>query len=88
VSKRAPTERQLQIATVMLRYFDEHGAWPTQREVADEIGLNTTNMSPYFSALIKKGIAEKLSDRQRRNIGISKAGEELIRSGWQPSLPL
>lgn len=88
MSKRPPTERQLQIATIMLRHFDEHGQWPTQREVADEMGLNTTNMSPYFTALVKKGVAEKIPDRQRRNIKISKEGEELIRSGWQPSLPL
>ena len=81
MSKRPPTERQLQIATIMLRHFDEHGQWPTQREVADEMGLNTTNMSPYFTALVKKGVAEKIPDRQRRNIKISKEGEELIRSG-------
>ncbi len=88
MTRRPPTERQLQIAEFMLRYFDAHDTWPTQREVADEMGLNTTNMSPYFSALVKKGIAEKIPDRQRRNIGISKEGEDLIRRGWQPSLPL
>lgn len=88
MSKRPPTDRQLQIAETMLRYFEAHGDWPTQREIADAMGIQSTNMSPYLSALVKKGVAEKIAGRQRRNIGISKEGEDLIRSGWQPSLPI
>jgi len=88
VSKRPPTERQLQIAEAMLRHHDAHGDWPTQREIADAMGIQSTNMSPYLTALLKKGVAEKIPDRKQRNIGISKEGEDLIRRGWQPSLPL
>lgn len=83
---KPPTDRQMAIAETMLRYHEAHGEWPTQREVADEIGLNTTNMSPYFSALIKKGIAEKLPDKVKRSVALTKKGETLIRQGWQPSM--
>ncbi|TYB83740.1 hypothetical protein [Oceaniovalibus sp. ACAM 378] len=83
---KPPTERQLNIAETMLRYHDAHGEWPTQREVAVQMGLNTTNMSPYFGALIKKGIAKKIPDQGRRNVALTEKGETLIRHGWQPSL--
>jgi DNA-binding MarR family transcriptional regulator len=84
--KQQPTERQLAIAEAMLRYHDAHGEWPSQREIADQMGLKSTNMSPYFGALIKKGIAEKIPDRGRRNVALTEKGESLIREGWQPSL--
>lgn len=83
---KPPTERQLVVAETMLRHHDAHGEWPTQREVAVAMGLNTTNMSPYYGALIKKGLAEKLPERGRRNVALTDKGETLIRQGWQPSL--
>lgn len=83
---KGPTERQLSIAEAMLRYHDANGEWPTQREVAGQMGIRSTNMSPYLSALIKKGIAEKVPDLGKRNVALTKEGELLIREGWQPSL--
>ena len=83
---KPPTDRQMAIAEAMLRYHEAHGEWPTQREIADQIGLNTTNMSPYFSALIKKGIAMKIPDVGRRNVALTDKGGTLVRQGWQPSM--
>lgn len=80
-----PTERQLEIAEMMLKYHDAHDDWPTQREIANAVGIQSTNMSQYLTALIKKGIAHKL-DRGRRNVALTDTGEALIREGWQPSL--
>lgn len=83
---KEPTERQLSIAEAMLRYHDANGEWPTQREVAGQMGIRSTNMSPYFGALIKKGIAKKIPELSKRNVALTKKGKDLIREGWQPSL--
>ena len=88
MSKRPPTERQLQIAETMLRHFDLLGDWPTQRKIADALGIQSADMNPYLTALLKKGVTKKIPNRNQRNIGFSKKGEDPIRRGWQPSLPL
>lgn len=80
-----PTERQLEIAEMMLRYHEAHNDWPTQREIADSLGIKSTNTSQYLNALIKKGMAIKL-DRGRRNVAITNEGAHMIRQGWQPTL--
>lgn len=80
-----PTERQLEIAEMMLRYHEVHDEWPTQREIADSVGIKSTNTSQYLAALIKKGVAMKL-DRGRRNVALTDKGAEMIRQGWQPTL--
>jgi predicted transcriptional regulator len=70
---------------MMLRYHDVHDEWPTHREIADSVGIKSTNASQYLAALIRKGVAMKL-DKGRRNVALTDKGAEMIRQGWQPTL--
>ena len=53
----APTVRQLEVHETMLRFFAEHGLWPTVRELAELLGISSTNgVVDFLKALQKKGL--------------------------------
>lgn len=55
-----PTARQLEVHAFMLRYREEHSMWPTVREIADAIGVKSTNgVFETLRALQKKGYARQ-----------------------------
>lgn len=53
-----PTKRQLFVHAFMLRFRDKHGIWPSMREIAESIGVSSTNaVHCHLVALKKKGLA-------------------------------
>jgi DNA-binding MarR family transcriptional regulator len=72
------TERQGQCLKHILEFFIEHRYYPTQREVAAAMGLQSSTVESYLEPLRRKGYLARKVKRQRRNIRLtSKARQKL-----------
>src|SRR5215216_2799106 len=59
-------------------YFLEHRYYPTQREVADAMKLQSSTAETYFEPLRRKGYLQRKVRGQRRNIRLTpKARQKL-----------
>lgn len=84
---RPPTDRQLQLLSFMASYHDEHGDWPTHRQMAAALDVNSPNITPYLSLLEAKGLLEKIEGKSRRNRALTKLGRQIVtEQEWQPRL--
>jgi DNA-binding MarR family transcriptional regulator len=72
-----PTERQRELLAYMAGYHDSHGRWPSQREIAQALGVNSTNMSGYLWQLVSKRLVRKTRQRSR-NAVVTQAGRIAI----------
>lgn len=54
-----PTERQLEVHATMLRFFAEHGLWPTVRELGELLDIKSTNgVVDFLKVLERKGLVK------------------------------
>jgi DNA-binding MarR family transcriptional regulator len=72
------TEKQGQCLKFILEYFIEHRYYPTQREVATAMNLQSSTAESYLEPLRRKGYLARKVKQQRRNIRLtSKARQKL-----------
>lgn len=69
-----PTDGQLQVIEAMVRHFEDHGVWPTHREIAAAAAINSSNVRPYLDAPTVKGLAERIADAPWRNVRVTDRG--------------
>jgi predicted transcriptional regulator len=68
------TEKQAECLKFVLNYFIEHKFYPTQREVAAAMNINSKTADSYFVPLIRKGYLKKERPGSRRNIELTSIG--------------
>lgn len=84
---RPPTDRQIELMTFMVTYFDEHGEWPSHRQMAVALDINSSNLSPYLNLLEAKGLLSKIAGKSRRNRALTDLGRQIVTDQeWQPRL--
>jgi DNA-binding MarR family transcriptional regulator len=64
------TEKQAKALEYVLDFFLKHRFYPTQREIANALGVRSTTADMYLKPLIAKGYLERVP-RQRRNIRLT-----------------
>lgn len=77
-----PTQRQLELLGFMADYHADHGKWPSQREIAKAMGVNSSNMSGYIRQLIGKSLVRKTTAKHR-NAELTSTGWRVIRTTEQ-----
>lgn len=84
---RPPTDRQIELLAFMAEYFETQGRWPSHREMAAALTLNTSNLNPYLTLLEAKGLLRRLEGQSRRNRALTALGRQIvIEKEWQPRL--
>ncbi|MBA96168.1 MAG: hypothetical protein CMN10_15145 [Roseobacter sp.] len=84
---RPPTDRQIELMSFMVSYFDEHGEWPSHRQMAVALDINSSNLSPYLNLLEAKGLLAKIAGKYRRNRALTDLGRQFVTDQeWQPRL--
>jgi DNA-binding MarR family transcriptional regulator len=71
------TDRQAQCLRYVLHYFLAHQYYPTQREVAKAMTLQSTTAEMYLLPLVQKGYLVR-GPRGRRNIKLTLAGVQKL----------
>lgn len=72
------TEKQAQCLEFIHSFFEEHRYYPTQREIAQGMKLQSSTAEIYLEPLRKKGYLHRRVRRQRRNIRLTpKARQKL-----------
>ncbi|HWS86446.1 MAG TPA: helix-turn-helix domain-containing protein [Pyrinomonadaceae bacterium] len=66
------TDKQAECLRYVLDYFLERRYYPTQREVAAAMSLNSSTAESYLKPLIQKGYLER-EPRRRRNVRLTAA---------------
>lgn len=79
-----PTERQLELLVFMARYQRSRGQWPSQREIARAMGVNSSNMTGYIRQLVGKGLVRKTTAKHR-NAAITRNGWTAVQTQEQQS---
>ena len=72
------TEKQAQCLKFIHDYFLEHGLYPTQREVADAMNLQSSTAETYLDPLRRKGYLHRRARKQRRNIRLTPLARQLF----------
>jgi Mn-dependent DtxR family transcriptional regulator len=72
------TDKQANCLKFIHDYFVAHRYYPTQREVAEAMNLQSSTAETYLEPLRRKGYLHKRARRQRRNIRLTpKARQKL-----------
>jgi SOS-response transcriptional repressor LexA len=74
----ALTEKQAQCLEYIHSYFIEHGLYPTQREVANAMNLQSSTAETYLEPLRRKGYLHRKARKQRRNIRLTPLARQLF----------
>jgi predicted transcriptional regulator len=84
---RPPTDRQIELMTFMASYFEANDEWPSHRQMAAALEINSPNLSPYLNLLEAKGLLIKIAGKSRRNRALTKLGRKIVTDQeWQPRL--
>jgi DNA-binding MarR family transcriptional regulator len=67
----------------MADYHTAHRRWPSQREIARAMGVQSSNMSGYLRQLVDKRLVRK-TRAKHRNAAITTTGWEAIRTQEPP----
>jgi SOS-response transcriptional repressor LexA len=82
---KIPTARQARVLHFIARSVAEHGFPPTVREIADHLGINSTNGSTdHLRALARKGMV-KVTPITARGMALTDAGRDYLREHPEPS---
>ena len=55
-----PTARQLEVHAFMVAFHDEHGIWPSMREIGEALDIASTNaVAAHLQALKRKGLVRQ-----------------------------
>lgn len=71
------TDKQAECLKYVVDYFAARRYYPTQREVAAAMSLNSSTAESYFEPLVRKGYLER-EPRRRRNIRLTTAAVEKL----------
>ena len=83
---RPPTDRQLELLGFMAGYHDANETWPTHREIAAALGINSPNIGPYLRLLEAKGLLRTIPGRSRRNRAVTALGRSMLTGReWTPT---
>ena len=74
-----PTKRQLELLGFMAGFHSAYGKWPSQREIAKAMGVNTSNMTGYIRPLIGKSLVRKTAAKHR-NAQLTSTGWNVIKT--------
>ena len=74
------TWRQRQIVAFFLRFARAHGKWPTMREVAQGLGISSSNgVRTHLVALRKKGMMYKSGSGTHSTWGVAGYKFQLVK---------
>lgn len=65
------TEKQARCHTYIYNYFARNRDYPTHREIAEGLDIQSTNVQPYLEPLVKKGYLKR-KENSKRNIRLTK----------------
>jgi DNA-binding MarR family transcriptional regulator len=71
------TEKQAECLKYIMSYFLDRRYYPTQREVAEVMCLNSSTAESYLKPLIQKGYLER-GPHRRRNIRLTAAAVDKL----------
>ncbi len=71
------TEKQARCLSFIYDFFSRERDYPTHREIAVGLNIQSTNVQPYLEPLIKKGYLKRKEDA-KRNIRLTKRALEKI----------
>jgi DNA-binding MarR family transcriptional regulator len=71
------TDKQAECLKYVVDYFLARRYYPTQREVAMAMSLNSSTAESYFEPLVRKGYLER-EPRRRRNIRLTTSAVEKL----------
>jgi DNA-binding MarR family transcriptional regulator len=74
----ALTEKQGQCLLFVFDYYAEHRHFPTHREIARAMGIQSSTAAMYLDPLVEKGYLTR-EGRGARNIRITEDGVERLR---------
>lgn len=84
---RPPTDRQIELMSFMASYYDANGDWPSHRQMAAALDINSPNLSPYLNLLEAKGLLARITGKSRRNRALTALGRQIVTDQeWQPRL--
>ena len=76
--RRPPTDRQIELLAFMSRHHARTGAWPTHRQMARALALNTTNLTPALRLLEAKGLLKEIPDASKGNRALTDLGRRIV----------
>jgi SOS-response transcriptional repressor LexA len=71
------TAKQVQALAFVYEYLQRHRVYPTQREVAAAMSLNSNSAATYLEPLERKGMVTKMLG-QPRNLRITRGGVKAL----------
>jgi DNA-binding MarR family transcriptional regulator len=71
------TIKQTECLKFIMEYFLDRRYYPTQREVAEAMNLNSSTAESYLKPLIQKGYLER-GPHRRRNIRLTEAAVDKL----------
>jgi DNA-binding MarR family transcriptional regulator len=71
------TEKQARCLSFIYDFFATNRDYPTHREIAEGLDIQSTNVQPYLEPLIKKGYLKRKDD-SKRNIRLTKRALEKL----------
>lgn len=81
------TDRQREILNVIVAHFNEHGTYPTLRELGAVFGsTSTNNMAGHIHALTKKGFLRATEKHWQRIIVLRTSDGVVVRARLVPEL--
>ena len=72
------TEKQAQCLHFIHDYFLKHRFYPTQREVAEAMHLQSSTAETYLEPLRRKGYIHRRAKKQRRNIRLTPIARQKL----------
>ena len=75
---RPPTDRQVELLSFMAKYHDSNGEWPTHRQMAAALAINSPNLTPYLTLLEAKGLLARIEGKSRRNRALTELGRKTV----------
>jgi DNA-binding MarR family transcriptional regulator len=82
------TDKQAQCLKYIHDYFVAHRYYPTQREVAEAMNLQSSTAETYLEPLRRKGYLHKRARRQRRNIRLTPKARQKLGLGIMDVRPV
>ena len=79
--------RQEEVLRFIARFFVKHRHMPTQREICQELQVNSTSAAPYVNPLMKKGYLNRIDETARtvgRNFELTELAVEKLKLLGEP----
>jgi DNA-binding MarR family transcriptional regulator len=73
------TVKQEDCLSYIFKFFITHRDYPTHREIAEAMKIQSTNVTPYLQPLIRKGYIRRRKSDAKRNIRLTGQALQKLR---------